>query len=356
MDKRHLFFYIALVILLAAAGCAKNNKPAFIEYTYNGSGTAGDILTITVNESIGGYTVYNESDRLYDNGSFTLYSNELKGLYKVFTAGSFYYAVEIPGQVFTGNFPAARLFNNLSYGISKQSGSVNPQSFGSYVYLHIAKTAVNGSSGNKEWGILTILSDGRWTRKAYCNDTGTLTSLMPDAYTGIVPPVNPSDTGTWIVNPRYPNRMIMSQANSIDTLTGFPCAGDSGAVFVMDLGFGHGFLIGLKLLDGSQNHMKGNYGYADVRYDATTGGGKFTVNDTSQAISWWRVDSYAKTTNGSFGALSQCAVLKNVYFAKDVLFYGETVDFYAVVSGPYFMEFQFLKNQFRSYGTGASLP
>ena len=129
-----------------------------------------------------------------------------------------------------------------------------------------------------------------------------------------------------------------------------------GAVFVMDLGYGHGFLTGLKLLEGSANPMKGNFGFADVRYDAGTGGGKIDVNDTTHTISWWRADSYAKVRNGSFGALNQCAVLKNVYFSKNVTFNGDTVDFYSVVSGPYFMEFQFRNNKFRSYGTGARLP
>ena len=73
-------------------------------------------------------------------------------------------------------------------------------------------------------------------------------------------------------------------------------------------------------------------------------------------MSWWRADSYAKVRNGSLGVLNQCAVLRNVYFAKNIVFYGDTVDFYSVVSGPYFMEFQFRNNRFRSYGTGARLP
>ena len=350
------FFFIGLVLLMIAAGCAKNNNPAFITNNYSGSGTSGDVLNFTVNESAGGYTIYNESDRRYDNGSFTIYSNELKGLYKVFVSGAFYYAAEIQGQVFTGNFPTARLYNNLSFGVSQHSNSTNTQNFGNYVYLHIGKAAINGSTYNREWGILTILSNGTWFKQGYCNDTGSLTSLMPDAYTGFVPPVNPADSGTWIINSQYPNRMIMTLMNSADSLTGFPCASDSGAIFVLDLGYGHGFLIGLKLLDGSQSPIKGNYGYVDVRYDATTGGGKFAINDTTHSMSWWRADSYAKVRNGSLGVLNQCAVLRNVYFAKNIVFYGDTVDFYSVVSGPYFMEFQFRNNRFRSYGTGARLP
>jgi len=339
-----------------AAACSKNSNTTSVTNSYAGSGSAGDVLTYTVNESAGGYSIYNESTKRYDNGSFTVYTNELSGLYKVFTSGSFYYAVEIQGRVFTGNFPTARLNNNLSYGTSSQSVSGNPMNFGNYVYLHISKSAINGSTLNREWGILTILANGTWMKQGYCNDTGSLPSLMPDAYTGSLPPVNPSDSGTWTVNPLFPNRMNMSLMHSADSITGFPCASDSGAVFVMDLGYGHGFLTGLKLLEGSANPMKGNFGFADVRYDAGTGGGKIDVNDTTHTISWWRADSYAKVRNGSFGALNQCAVLKNVYFSKNVTFNGDTVDFYSVVSGPYFMEFQFRNNKFRSYGTGARLP
>ncbi|MCX6286353.1 MAG: hypothetical protein NTY96_04505 [Bacteroidetes bacterium] len=355
MTSRYCLF-IVFVILMAAAGCKKNGDPAFVTYSYSGSGTAGDVLTFTVNESIGGYTIYNESNKLYVNGSFTVYSDELKGLYKVFANGAFYYAVEIPGQVFTGNFPTARLKNNFSYGVTRQTNTGNPQLYGNYIYIHISNTAVNGSTLNREWGILTFLADGTWTKQGYCNERGSLPRLMPDEYTGTIPPVNPSDTGTWIVNSLYPDQLIMNQFHSIDTLTGFPYASDSGAVFVMDMGFGHGFLVGLKLLDGDLNRIKGNYGYADVRYDASTGGGKFAVNDSSYNVEWWRGDSYAKIRNGVFGALNQSTVLKNVFYAKNISFYGDIVDYYAFVSGPYFMEFQFMNNQFRSYGLGARLP
>ena len=355
MKPRHYLYFI-LIVLSAAAVCNKNTDPVYVAYTYSGSGTSGDILNLTVNENAGGYTVYNESNKLYVNGSFTVYSGELNGLYKVYTNGAFYYAVEIPGQVFTGNFPSARLFNNLSFGVTQLSDASNPLVAGNYIYMHISNKPVSGSNLNREWGILTIQAGGTWIKQGFCNDTGSMSRLMPDEYTGPVPPLNPPDSGTWTLNSFNHHRLIMQQFNSNDTITGFPCATDSGAVFVMDLGFGHGYLVGMKLLDGGLNRIRGNYGYSDVRNDASTGGGKFSIIDSSNSVAWWRADSYAKVRTGVFGALNQGSVLKNVFYAKNISFCGETVDYYAFVSGPFFMEFQFRDNKFRSYGLGARLP
>jgi len=354
MTSRYIIL-ICLVILAAFSSCKKNDSTPYVSYSYNGPGAAGDILTFTVNETGGGYNIYNETNNRYDNGSFTVYTNELNGLYKVFVRGAFYYAVEMPGQVFTGNFPTARLNADLSFGITPRLLSGSGFS-GNYVYLHVGNVAVNGSTQNKEWGILSILPNGKWTKQAYCNDTGTIIALMPDEYSGQVPPVNPSDSGTWSINSFNRNRLVMAGGISGDSLTGFAFVSDSGSVFNMDLGFGQGFLYGLKLTDGSTNPIKGNFGYTDIRYDATTGGGKFVNNDTTHSLGWWRADSYGKVKNGSFGVLNQCQVLKNVYFTKNNIFAGDTVDFYSVVSGPYFMEFQFSHNKFRSYGLGARLP
>jgi len=355
MTSRYIFF-ICIIIIAVSSGCKKNESTTYVTYSYNGSGAAGDILTFTVNETSGGYTVFNETNNRYDNGSFTVYTNELNGLYKVFVRGAFYYAVEMPGKVFTGNFPTARLNCDLSFGITPAALTGSSGFSGNYVYLHVGNAAVNGSTLNKEWGIFTILPNGKWTKQAYCNDTGTITALLPEEYSGQVPPANPSDSGTWSINSFNRNRLIMAGGSSGDSLTGFVYVSDSGSVFNMDLGYGHGFLYGLKLIDGSTNPMKGNFGFTDIRYDATTGGGKFVNNDTTQSMGWWRADSYGKVRNGSFGVLNQCQVLKNVYFTKNVVFSGDTVDFYSVVSGQFFMEFQFRNNKFRSYGLGARLP
>ena len=349
------FLIPALSVILVASSCTKSDNQVSISYNYAGAGAAGDVMTFMVNESVLGYNVYNESNKRYAQGSYVVYSDELNGLYKVYTNGSFYYAAEIHDQVFIGNFPTARQNNNLSCGISVNGGIADTRVFGTYVYLHVSNTAINGSAENREWGLLTLASDGRWMKQGYCNAAGALPKMMPDEYTGSVPPASPSDSGSWIVSQLYPNRLIMNQLHSGDSITGFPLASDSGAILVMDLGYGHGFLVGLKLLEGSPNPIKGGFGYADVRYDATTGGGKYVVND-SLYVDWWRADAYGKIKNGMFGILYQSAVLKNVYYSKNVTFNSDVVDFYTVVSGKYFMEFQFRGNKFCSYGIGARVP
>ncbi|MEI6884407.1 MAG: hypothetical protein WCO02_07960 [Bacteroidota bacterium] len=355
MISRYSIF-ICLVFLIAVSACNKGDTVTNTTYSYAGAGSVGDVLNFTVNESVMSYTVYNESSKRYSNGSITVYTNELKGLYKVYSNGSFYYAVEIPGQIFTGNFPTARMNNDLAFATSLQSGASNPRIFGNYVYFHVGNSAVNGSTLNREWGILTLLSDGRWSRQGYCNDTGSMPKLMPDEYAGVVPPANPSDSGAWSVNNIFPNRLNMVQFNSVDSITGFTYASDSGSVLVVDFGYNRGFLMGLKLQDGDQNAIKGSYGYADATYNRVTAGGKFSFNDTSHYVSWWRADSYGKVTNGVFGILYQCPVLKNVYYAKDVIYGTDTVDFYTLISGQYFLEFQFGNNKFRSCGMGGRLP
>jgi len=347
---------ISVALLLAFTSCKKKDDNSSVSYYYAGSSTAGDVTSFNVNETVMAYTVFNESNRRYDNGSFTIYDNELKGLYKVYAYGAFYYAVENKGQVFTGNFPTARLGNNLSFGVSQYANATDPRIAGDYVYFHVSKAAVNGSTYNREWGILSMLPGGTWRKQAYCNDTGSIPKLMPDEYTGPVPPVNQADSGTWTVSPLYPNRLHMTQWHSVDSITGFPYAGDSGCVFVMDMGFGHGFLVGLKLLGAGLDKIKGNYGFADFRINGGNGGGKITVNDSTHNVEWWRGDSFGKVRSGVFGVLNQCSVLKNVFFTKNIVFDGDTVDYYAVVSGPYFMEFQFGSKGFRSCGTGARLP
>jgi hypothetical protein len=349
------FLFVTIILLVIAAGCTKSPAPDVINY-YSGSGGKGDVMSFSFNETFGGYTVQNESLGKYDNGSYTVYSNELKGLYKVFAYGSFYYAVELQGQAVTGNFPTASMGNNLSYGISKHSNALNTNVPGDYIYIHISNAQVNGSSLNKEWGILSISAGGSWKKQSYCNDTGSITRLMPDEYTGPLPLVNATDSGTWAINYINTERLIMAKKNSSDSLTGFPFASDSGAVFIMDLGYNKGLLVGCKVLQGDKNKLRGNYGYADVRYDGSTGGGKYSASDTSHNINWWRADSYAKVRNGVFGLMNQCNVLKNVFYCKNVVIYGDTVDFYTAVSGPYLLEFQFMQNKFRSYGTGIRLP
>jgi len=351
----NFFLFIPMILLITFAGCTKN-PPSDTVNNYSGSGGKGDVMSFLFNETLGGYTVQNESTGKYDNGSYTIYANELKGLYKVFTNGSFYYAVELSGQSVTGNFPTATLGNNLSYGISKFSNSLNTNVPGDYVYIHISNAQVNGSILNKEWGILSMMADGTWKKQRYCNDTGSITRLMPDEYSGPLPLVSATDSGTWSVNSLFRERLIMAQKNSSDSLTGFPYASDSGAVFVMDMGYNKGFILGCKVMQGDKNKFRGNYGYADVRYDGSTGGGKYSCSDSSHSINWWRADSYAKVRNGVFGVLNQCNVLKNVFYCKNVVIYGDTVDFYTAVSGPYLLEFQFSHYKFRSYGTGGRLP
>jgi hypothetical protein len=355
MKNPFRYFIFAFVLLVASSGCKKDSSKEVINY-YSGSGGIGDVMSYTVNQTTGGYTVHNETRGLYANGSFTVYNNELNGLYKVYTNGSFYYAVELPGQVFAGNFPTSALDNNLCCGISTLSNVVNQYVQGDYVYIYISNSAVNGSTMNKEWGILSLAADGKWMKKSYCNDTGTVQQLMPEQYTGPLPIVNASDSGTWIVNPIYPERMIMATNNSHDSLTGFAYASDTGGIFIMDMGYKRGYIVGCKILPANPNKIRGNYGYADIRYDGSLGGGKYTVNDTAYYVTWWRADSYAKIRSGVFGSLSQCSVLKNVWYRKNAVVYGDTVDFYTAVSGPYLLEFQFRNNQFRSYGTGARLP
>jgi hypothetical protein len=355
MTTQRILSVLAIIFIMLAGACKKDDSTPYVVYNYDGAASAGDVVSMAVNQSIGGYTVYNESNKRYANGSYVVYNGEMNGLYKVFVSGAFYYAVEIPGQVFTGNFPTARLYNTLSYSTSTDSRTTNPNMPGLYVYLRITNSQVNGSTLNKEWGLLDISAAGTWKRQSYCNDSGSIAKLMPEDYNGPVTLTSATDSGTWQAMPLYPNRLRMASINYPDSITGFSNALDSGAVFVMDLGYGNGFLVGMKLQDGNKNYIKGGYGYADSRYDGSTGGGKFSIADTSYIVQWWRGDSFGKVKSGSFGVLYPCPVLKNVYYARNVIFDRDTVDFYAVTSGPYFMEFQFSGNKFRSSGTGGRI-
>lgn len=353
---KKFFSLFLLISLIALTACNKDESAGYDVNLYDGAASAGDVISFTVNETVGGFTVYNETSKRYDNGSFTVYTGDLNGLYKVYVNGAFYYAVEMKGIMFSGNFPTARLYNRLSYGISQNFRAENPLVPGIYVYMRITNASVNGSTLNKEWGLLGIEAGGTWRRQPFCNDTGSIQRLLPEEYTGPVSLANAPDSGTWQVATLKPDRFIMTQYNRADSLTGFSYALDTGAVFIMDLGYNKGFLLGMKLLDGDLNKIRGNYGFADSRSDGTEGGGKYTVIDSSKVVEWRRADAFGKIRSGSFGVLNQCTSLKNVFFAKNVIVDTDTVDYYAFTSGPFFMALQLRANKFRSYSTGARLP
>lgn len=374
MKKKRLFAMLFCSLAMASvlfSACKKeddNNDtdnttptPTDTKRGYSGSASYGDLVTFEINQTQHTYSVHNETTGLNENGSYSIMNGELNGIYKITNATSSFYAVELADKIIAANFPTGRTENNMSFGVSSSINNIGNESniAGSYIYMHFVDDAVNGNVRNKEWGIVSINANGTMKVQPYAtNGTGSMTTLGPEDFNASLPLTTSLLDGTWNVNGTNHERLnasITQQPGS--AFTGFANTSASAPVFLLDMGTGNGFLIGLKINTSSLTQVAGLYKFVGVVADGSRIANNVTIN-TNGTGNVVITNAAGSLEYESLANITQCPNLPNVYFADHLSGTPATVTgkLYAVISGDVAMYFIF-DNQgfFNAYGAGAKM-
>lgn len=366
--KQNYFKLMTLLMVIAViiGACEKNEDSEPNEnsndliHEYSGSGSAGDLITFTIDQTKNRYTIHNETTGVDEHGNYTILSdNNLSGVYKINTGSSNYYAIELNEKIIAANFPTGNPDNNISFGVSSSIDNTGNTGniFGDYAYIIMDNNGIMNDPLIKEWGILNVKGNHTWIKKGYATNTGngSIPEMSPEEYTGSLPITSGDETGSWAVNGVNKERIDVTVNGIPGNLAGFVYASYNEAAFLLDLGTGNGFLIGVKITDlSSFNTIAGNYKYINIWGNNGLGAGNFSINNNGQ-VNWTHQGS-AGPSNGSF-QLTQCSnVFKNIYYCDDVdLGGGYYEQLYCVISGDIILHFGFdnSNGNFAQYGIGA---
>lgn len=366
MKTKYLIF-TALIIVLIISGCKKESdddpeipKSENIINDYSGSGSEGDLITFSINQTNNSYSIVNETTSVSDNGTYSVMNDSnFNGIYKVNIGTSDFYAVELSDKILAANFPTGNPNNNISFGVSSELDNTSNISNikGDYVFMVMDNNGIMSDPTIKEWGILT-LNDSTWFKKNFATNTGdgSVTEMSPDLYTGSLPLTSGDESGKWNVDGTNKERLNVTIDGIPVNLSGYVYATASEASFVLDLGTGNGFLLGLKITNSiSFSDIQGDYKFVNV-WDNGFGAGNYSINSTGY-VNWYHDGSDGATT-GNF-QLTQCSnIFKNVFYVKNTLIdtaYYE--DIYCVIIGDIIMHFSFdaSNGNFAQYGTGGRI-
>lgn len=354
-----------LLLLLGVAafifsGCSKDDSPD--KNIYKGSASRGDLVTFQISKTDKTYSVGNETTGNSESGSYTIMNGALTGVYKVSTDGSNFYAVELDGKALAANFPSGHSENKISFGISSAINNIGKESqiVGNYVYIHFSNVAVNGNVRNKEWGIVSVLANGTIFIQPYATggDPGEsgLTPKTPESFNSTLP-LSSGIQGSWNVNVN--DKVKLNVGIQGTQYTGFAYATATSATFLLDMGVGNGYILGLKLSNSSPtlSQFAGNYKFVGVVADGKKLGGNTLIKSDGTGTCELEIDGVA-STNESFTDLTQCPNLPNVFYAKhldtDVPTYEGKA--YFVLIDDIMMYFIFDNDGlFNAYGAGAKM-
>ena len=351
---------LLIVFAMLTGACKKdedetipdNNNQTDIIKNYSGSGSKGDLITFSINQTDKTYTVHNETTGNDDNGVYTVKTGNFNGIYEVTANNETFFAVELSDKVLAANFPTGNSENDISFGVSSSLSYLNNSAniIGDYIWIIMSNNEVDGSVLNKEWGVLTIKSDGTWVTKNYIGGSGSTSNyLSPEDFSETLPLISGDQAGTWVVNGTHQERLNVTINGATGTLTGYVYGDANSSAFVLDLGTGNGFLLGIKNTNASLPNIAGTYNYIDVAVDGSKGAGNYTISSTGSVI-WNYINTAGSIDSGSFN-LTQCNTLRNTYYGTDV----NLGDVYVVICGDIILHFIFDNNGFASYGAGGKI-
>lgn len=366
MRNLYLFMAFGAAIALIVISCKKKDDPTPDDKTtivknYAGSGSEGDLITFNINQTDKTYVVDNETTGKTESGSYSILTDPaLKGIYQVNASGSTFYGVELNDRIIAANFPTGNPLNTISFGVSSQLDNTNNLAniSGDYIFITMSNKGIMNDPNIKEWGILNINSDKSWKKKNFASNTGdgSVTDMSPELYSGALSISNADESGTWEVNGTHKERLKVKINGVTTEPSGYVYATANEGAFLLDLGTGNGFLLGLKITtNATLNNISGDYKYINV-WDNGKGAGNYSI-DNNGKLTWTHIGSDGNST-GNF-QLNQCSnVFKNVFYANKVLIetnYYE--DIYCVIIGDIMMHFSFddSNGDFASYGVGAKL-
>lgn len=335
---------------------------------YSGSGSKGDWLTLDVNDTKKEYLVENETTKKKDSGSFVLKTGKYEGVYEITTSKKKkFFAVEAAEKVLIANMPTGNEENDISFTVTSSKGyKENISQFaGDYIWV-IMSPEDEESKGSKEWGFVTMKSDGTYSVKEYKtgkpkNESENSKYVTPADYKGstTVDKKNADFSGNWKVNEKYPERLILSitEGGETENMTGYMYMDEKSSAFVFDLNEGNGFLLGWKISSPKLSDVVGRYSFIDTWADDAKGAGNYTINAEGK-VRLDYISSDGTEQNAEF-ELDQSEELDNVFYSDMDMGEGEEgqVRVYFFLTGDLMMHFMFSRSdsQFISYGAGARL-
>jgi hypothetical protein len=350
-----------LSLAISFSACKKDdNKTTDVVKNYSGSGSRGDLITFAINQTDKTYSVNNETTGIDESGSYSIMNGALKGIYKINAMAQNFYAVELDDKIIAANFPTGQSENKISFGISSSINNVGKESqiAGDYIYIHFTNQSVNGAVENKEWGVVSVLASGALYIKPYATGgTGSLTSLSPENFNLSLPLTSGDMQGSWSVNGQ--DKVKLNIGIQGTQYTGFAYPSATSSVFMLDMGTGNGYILGLKISSSAVtlSQLAGLYKYVGVVADGSRLGGNALIK--TDGTGTCAIESNGiLSDNEYFTGITQCPNLPNVmycnHFDPDYPSYQGKA--YFIVAGDIIMYFIF-NNQgdFNAYGAGAKI-
>lgn len=363
--KIYAIAFLSLAISFSA--CKKDNddsKPddnntTDVVKNYSGSGSKGDLITFGINQTDKTYTVHNETTGNDGNGTYIVQTGNFNNIYKVTANSETFFAVELSDKVLAANFPTGNSQNDISFGVSSSLSYLNniTNIVGDYTWIIMSNKQVDGSTSNKEWGVLTVKSDGNWIKKNYKGGSGYANPgyLSPVDFNETLPLTSGDETGTWVVNGTHQERLNITINGVSGTFTGYVYGDANSAAFLLDLGTGNGFLLGIKNTNATLSNIANNYSFVDVWNTGYKGAGNYNITSTGN-VTYNHITTTGIEESGSY-TLLQCNTLKNTYYCNNASIGGYNITIYCVVCGDLIMHFMFnnADGGFISYGAGGKI-
>lgn len=333
-------------------------------HSYSGSASAGDLVVFSVDTQAKTYTLHNETTDNDATGSYSLLTGDLAGVMEVSAGGKHLFAVELDGKVLAANVTGDDQ-NDILFGVygGLDNSGKESQIAGIYSWIIMSDKPVNGSTSVKYWGILDVGADGTWRKFDYAAGAGSgpVTSLAPEDYSGALPPSGtPDSTGTWSVNGNAKERLVVTVDGAQGTMTGFAYAAADASVFLLDLGVGNGFMLGLKnpATHYTLQEIAGTYKFVDV-WGSSRGAGNYVISATG-ASSYYHKDQDGDIAQGYLQDLAPCPNIPNMFVIEHMEWGTSGTEddnnIRLVVIGNIIMHFTFSADgAFVSYGAGARL-
>jgi len=356
---------ITCIAIVCFSGCKKDGPDGPDNNdkinTYSGSGSYGDLVTFDINQTTKSYTTRNETTGQSSSGTYTLLGENLQGIYKITSNQKTYFAVELNDKFLAANFPTGNPQNNLSVGITSEIDNSNNMTniAGNYSYIEVDAAGYFDNGDYKEWGVLTIQSNGAFRGKAYATGGPYPVAKMvsPEEFTGFPIPAGTHDfDGTFAIDATHKERLTVALNNAPGAdYHGFVYATSTEGVIILDEGVGKGFIIAIKVNSSSTlAGVAGSYKYITYLNGSIPVGGNATILATGSGT-YTQMFQNGTIENGSIQNFTQCPNIKNLYYGN---MYSTQLDgkVYVCIIGDIFFNFAFKTNgKFAFYGAGGKL-
>lgn len=261
---------------------------------YKGSGSYGDLIAFDIDQTNSTYTARNSTTGVTENNSFEVLDAALEvdsviydvyeGIYEVTEADlSKTYAVEIGDRLLAGNFSSGNSQNEIFLAV-EEADYTGRESEIVGTYFYVALVPGQQSSGDNEWGMFSIDSEGE------IHGFGT-SSVAPGDTTVSVP----LDSANASFHDGYfgadleldgDELYIIEDGVRNSDIVGYVYIGGESTTILFDQGDGNGtyfaFKSDLSQANGNEDfaQYEGNYKYVDFYRNSAPldkGAGNFTV-------------------------------------------------------------------------------